>query len=130
MENMRSGEKSFGIVFSIFFAIVALLPVLKGNNIKNWALVASIIFLVLAFFSPTLLKPLNYIWTKFGLLLHKITTPVLMGIIFFGVITPMAIFLKLLKKDIINLQWTEAQKSYWIERTPPGPKPETMKYQF
>ena len=119
-------NKSFGIVFFLVFIIISLYPVLNGENIRVWSLIISIIFLVLGLINSKLLNPLNKIWFTFGLLLGKIVSPIVMGIIFFLVVTPIALFMKLLKKDMLNLKFNK-KNTYWIEK--PGPKSK-MKNQF
>ena len=119
-------NKSFGIVFFLVFIIISLYPVLNGENIRVWSLIISIIFLVLGLINSKLLNPLNKIWFTFGLLLGKIISPIIMGIIFFLVVTPIALFMKLLKKDLLNLKFNK-KNTYWIEKS--GPKSK-MKNQF
>ena len=119
-------NKSFGIVFFLVFIIISLYPVLNGENIRVWSLIISIIFLVLGLINSKLLNPLNKIWFTFGLLLGKIVSPIVMGIIFFLVVTPIALFMKLLKKDMLNLKFNK-KNTYWIEKS--GPKSK-MKNQF
>ena len=119
-------NRSFGIVFFIVFIIISLYPLLHGENIKVWLLIISIIFLVLGLLNSKLLYPLNKIWFKFGLLLGKIISPIVMGIIFFLVVTPIALFMRLLKKDLLNLKFNQ-KNTYWIEKS--GSKSK-MKNQF
>ena len=119
-------NRSFGIVFFIVFLIISIYPLLNNETIRIWSLVISIIFLVLGLLNSKLLNPFNKIWFKFGLLLGKIISPIVMGIIFFFVVTPIAIFMKLLRKDLINLKFNN-NSTYWIEKK--GPKSK-MKNQF
>ena len=119
-------NRSFGIVFFIVFLIISLYPLLHGEHIRVWSLIISIIFLVLGLFNSKLLNSLNMIWFKFGLLLGKIISPIVMGIIFFVVVTPIALFMRLLKKDLLNLKFNK-KNTYWIEKS--GPKSK-MKNQF
>ena len=119
-------NRSFGIVFFLVFIIISLYPLLNGENIRVWSLIISIIFLVLGLINSKLLNPLNKIWFTFGLLLGKIISPIVMGIIFFLVVTPIALFMKLLKKDLLNLKFNK-KNTYWIEKS--GPKSK-MKNQF
>ncbi len=125
-----SSNRSFGFVFAIFFLIVALLPLLYGNGIWFWAVGISFIFGVLALAAPSILKPLNYLWFRFGMLLHKITSPAALAIIFFGVVFPIGFFMRLLGKDQLRLKLDKTATSYWIVRTPPGPTAESLKNQF
>ena len=126
-DDVKIGSnRSFGIVFFIVFLIISLYPLLHGENIRVWSLIISIIFLVLGLLNSKLLNPLNKIWFKFGLLLGKIISPIVMGIIFFVVVTPIALFMRLLKKDLLNLKFNK-KNTYWIEKS--GPKSK-MKNQF
>ena len=119
-------NRSFGIVFFIFFLIISLFPLKNGNNVNLYLLSISAIFLILGLANSKLLFPLNLIWFKFGLFLGKIVSPVVMGIIFFFVITPISLILKIFRKDVLNLKKNN-KNSYWIEKT--GPKSK-MKNQF
>ena len=121
-----SSNRSFGIVFFIFFLIIALYPLLNNQNIRLWSLIISIVFLILGLLNSDFLKPLNKIWFRFGLLLGKVVSPLIMSIIFFLVVTPIGIFMKVLGKDLINLKFNN-KKTYWIEKS--GPKSK-MKNQF
>ena len=126
-DDVKIGSnRSFGIVFFIVFLIISLYPLLHGENIRVWSLIISIIFLVLGLLNSKLLNPLNKMWFKFGLLLGKIISPIVMGIIFFLVVTPIALFMRLLKKDLLNLKFSK-KHTYWIEKS--GPKSK-MKNQF
>ncbi len=119
-------NRSFGIVFFIFFLIISLFPLKNGNDINLYLLSISAIFLILGLANSKLLSPLNLIWFKFGLFLGKIVSPVVMGIIFFFVITPISLILKIFRKDVLNLKKNN-KNSYWIEKTEPK---SNMKKQF
>jgi hypothetical protein len=121
-----SSNRSFGIVFFIFFLIISLYPLLNATEIRSWALIVSIVFLILGLVNSIILTPLNKIWFKFGILLGKIISPVVMAIVFFIVVTPISLIMKLLGKDILNIKKNK-KKSYWIEKS--GPKSK-MKNQF
>jgi len=121
-----SSNRSFGIVFFICFLIISLYPLMSDENIRLWSLIISFIFLILGLLNSNYLRPLNKIWFKFGLFLGKIVSPLVMSIIFFLVVTPVGIFMKLLGKDLINLRFNN-KKTYWIKKT--GPKSK-MKNQF
>tara|TARA_Y100001936_G_scaffold217452_1_gene229410 strand:- start:172 stop:555 length:384 start_codon:yes stop_codon:yes gene_type:complete len=121
-----SSNRSFGIVFFIVFLLIAFYPLLKGDDLRIWSLIISFIFLILGLINSKLLTPLNRIWFKFGLLLGKFISPLIMGIIFFVVVTPIGIIMRLLKKDLLNLKYNE-KETYWIKKT--GPKSK-MKNQF
>tara|TARA_Y100001936_G_scaffold241340_1_gene276986 strand:- start:324 stop:716 length:393 start_codon:yes stop_codon:yes gene_type:complete len=120
-------NKSFGIVFFVFFLIIAFYSFFfQQSEIKIWALILSFIFLFLGLLNSFLLTPLNKIWFKFGLLLGNIVSPVVMGFIFFLIVTPTALILRLFKKDILNLKKNKSF-TYWIKKS--GPKSK-MKDQF
>ena len=121
-----SSNKSFGIVFSIFFLLVSIYLLLNNDSIYYWSLLVSFIFLVLGLMNSKILSPLNLLWFKFGILLGKIVSPIVMGVIFFLVVTPISIILKIFGKDILNLKFNN-NKTYWIEKD--GPK-SNMKKQF
>ena len=121
-----SSNRSFGIVFFIVFLLIALYPILKGNDLRIWSLIVSLIFLILGLLNSKILTPLNKIWFKLGLFLGKIISPLIMGIIFFIVVTPIGIIMRLFNKDLLNLKYNK-EKSYWIKRV--GPKSK-MKNQF
>ena len=127
MDDIKLGSnKSFGIVFFVLFLLISLYPLLNNESIRLWSLIVSLIFLVLGILNSNLLSPLNKLWFKFGILLGKIISPLIMGIIFFVVVTPIGLIMRLLGKDLLNLQYRDYQ-SYWIEKT--GPKSK-MKNQF
>ena len=119
-------NRSFGIVFFVVFLIISIYPMLNTENIRIWSLIISFIFLVLGLLNSKLLNPLNKIWFKFGLFLGKLISPIIMGVIFFFVVTPIALLMKLLQKDLLNLKFNK-NKTYWIEKS--GPKSK-MKNQF
>ena len=121
-----SSNKSFGIVFSIFFLLISVYPLLNNDPIYYWSLFVSFIFLVLGLMNSKILSPLNLLWFKFGILLGKIVSPVVMGIIFFLVVTPISKILKIFGKDVLNLKFNN-NKTYWIVKD--GPK-SNMKKQF
>ena len=107
-------NKSFGIVFFFVFLIVGIYPILKGNEPHYWSIIISVIFLILGLFNSIYLTPFNKLWFKFGILLGQIISPIVMGIIFFIVVTPIALFMKILNKDVLNLNKNN-KKTYWIE---------------
>jgi len=111
----KSSEKSFGIVFSVVFLIISLWPVLDGNQIRLPWLIVSAILLILSFLKPVLLKPFNLLWMKLGALLGKVVPPIVMLVIFFVIVTPIGIFLKIFKKDLLGLNFSD-RKSYWLKR--------------
>ena len=127
MDDIRvSSNRSFGIVFFIVFLLIATYPLLKGNDLRFWSLLISFGFLILGLINSKILSPLNKLWFKFGLILGKIISPLIMGIIFFVVVTPIGVAMRLLKKDLLSLKYNQ-KKTYWIKKT--GPKSK-MKNQF
>ena len=108
-------NRNFGIVFSIVFLIVSLWPLLSQNDIRIWSLIISGIFFVLGLINSNLLLPLNKIWFKFGILLGNFVAPIVMGIVYFMVVTPTGLIMRLLGKDILNLKKNN-KDTYWIEK--------------
>ena len=121
-----SSNRSFGIVFFIVFLLIATYPLLNNDHVRIWSLIISIVFLILGLLNSKILLPLNKIWFKFGILLGKIISPLIMGLIFFVVVTPIGLLMRLLNKDLLNLKFNKS-KSYWIEKSEPKSK---MKNQF
>jgi len=117
MKNLKlPSNRNFGIVFFIFFFILSLWPLLNNGEILKLPLILSIIFLLLGIFNSKILTPLNRIWMKFGLLLGSIISPIVMGIIFFGIITPTGFILRIFKKDILMLKKNPKNNTYWIDK--------------
>lgn len=125
-----SSDRSFGLTFAVVALILAGIGFWRGRDYWIYALAASAAFGVVALAAPKLLAPLNRLWLKFGLLLHRVVNPLVMGLLFFAVITPMALMVRLRGKDLLRLRFDPQAKSYWIEREPPGPAPESMRHQF
>lgn len=125
-----SSDRSFGIVFAVVFAIIGLWPFLFGGTLRWWSLAVGAAFLAVALIRPGALAPLNRLWTKFGLLLNRLVSPLVMGLLFFVVITPFALVMRLAGKDLLRLKRDPDAKSYWVLREPPGPSPETIKNQY
>ena len=121
-----SSNRSFGIVFFIVFLFIALYPLTYNGEIRIWSAIISIIFLILGLLNSKILAPLNKLWFKFGIFLGKIISPIIMGIIFFLVVTPIGLTMRIFGKDVLNLKYNK-NKSYWIEKN--GPKSK-MKNQF
>lgn len=123
-------NRSFGTVFTVFFTLIGLFPLLNGHGLRVWALLIAILFLIITIIIPDKLTILNRLWTHFGALLHKIVSPVAMGIVFFGAVLPTGLILRFLGKDILRLKFDQSTTSYWIKREPPGPEPDTLKLPF
>ena len=111
----KTTNRSFGIVFFIVFLIISLWPLLNNDQIRYWALFVSILFLLLGIINSKVLTPLNKIWFKFGILLGKIVSPVVLAIIFFLVVTPTGLIMRMLGKDLLNLKKNK-NKTYWIKK--------------
>jgi hypothetical protein len=129
-EVSPGSERSFGLVFTIAFAVISLWPLISERSPRYWALVIATIFLILTGLCPWILRPLNILWGRFGALLHRIVAPLVMGVVFFFVVTPLAVVIRFLGKDPLRLRFGQVDRSYWIERQPPGPDPQTMTRQF
>ena len=115
MNNIKVGSiRSFGIVFFLVFIIIAFYPLLNDHGIRIWSLIVSFIFLFLGMVNSPILKPLNLIWFKFGLFLGKFIAPIVMGIVYFIVVFPTFLFLKLIKKNYLNIKYERNKTSYWI----------------
>ena len=127
MDDIKiSSNRSFGIVFFIVFLLLAFYPLTYNGETRVWSLIISLIFLILGLLNSKILAPLNKLWFKFGIFLGKIISPLIMGIIFFLVVTPIGLIMKIFGKDVLNLKYNKNQ-SYWIEKK--GPKSK-MKNQF
>jgi len=127
MDDIKiSSNRSFGIVFFIVFLLIALYPLIYSGEIRVWSAIISFILLALGVLNSKILTPLNKLWFKFGIFLSKIISPLIMGIIFFLVVTPIGLIMRIFGKDVLNLKYNKNQ-SYWIEKK--GPKSK-MKNQF
>ena len=127
MDDVKIGSnRSFGIVFFIVFLLIAFYPLINQGDIRIWSVLISLLFLILGIINSKILTPLNKVWFKFGIFLGKIISPIIMGIIFFLVVTPIAFLMRMLNKDLLNLKINK-KSSYWIEKTD---QKSTMKNQF
>ena len=125
MDDVKiSSNRSFGIVFFVVFALIALYPLINNGEIRTWSVIISLIFLILGLLNSIILTPLNKLWFKFGIFLGKVISPLIMGIIFFLVVTPIGLIMRLSGKDVLNLKYNK-NKSYWIEKN--GPKSKMSK---
>lgn len=129
-EVRLGSERSFGLVFAAVFAIVGLLPLIAAHSPFYWALGVAAVFLVAAFTAPRLLAPLNRLWFRFGLLLHAIISPIVMGLLFYLVVFPTGVLMRLTGKDLLRLKFDPKAESYWIRREPPGPARGSFDNQF
>ena len=114
--NIKSSNKSFGVVFFIVFLIVGLYPLLNQEEVRIWSILLSLIFLILGLINSNLLTPLNKAWIKFGILLGNLISPLVLGIIFFLVVLPTGILMRLFKKNFLGLKFDKNLKSYWINK--------------
>jgi len=126
-DNIKiSTNRSFGLVFFVFFFIFSILPLFKSGDVRFWSLIISICFLILGLLNSSILTPLNKTWFKFGILLGNFVSPIIMGVVFFVVVTPTSFIMKLLGKDLLNLKKNN-KKTYWIKKNEEISK---MKNQF
>ena len=121
-----SSNRNFGVVFAIFFFIVSMFPLFKDEDIRIWAVIVAIIFLILGLMNSNILTPLNKVWFKFGILLGSFVSPIVMGIVFFAFVTPTSLIMRVLGKNLLNLKKGN-KKTYWIEKSKIESK---MKNQF
>jgi hypothetical protein len=136
-ENLESNapdgpgsERSFAFVFAAVFAIIGCWPLLSGAALRLWSLLLAAAFLLAGLLAPALLAPLNRLWFRFGLLLGRIVSPVVMAFLFYATVLPTGLVMRLLGKDILRLKFDPRAASYWIAREPPGPAPDSFKQQF
>src|SRR5438093_9339984 len=129
-QTKPSSNRSFGLIIASFFLIVTFWPLVRAEPVRWWALGVAAVFAALALLWTSALAPLNKWWTKLGVLLYRIVSPVVLGLLFYLTVTPIALLLRLLGKDPLRLRRDPDGASYWIDRTPPGPAPESMKNQF
>jgi hypothetical protein len=125
-----SSDRSFGLVFTAFFALVGVWPLVHKRPLRLWAFFVSAAFLLVALAIPRVLHPLNLLWTRFGRLLSKVTNPIITGLMFYVIFTPAGILLRLFGKDLLRLKYDRSATSYWIRRDPAGLIPESMRNQF
>jgi len=130
-ENVKpSSDRSFGLVIAAVFLIITFWPLIRGESGRWWALAVAAVFAALALLWTAALAPLNKCWTKLGVLLYRVVSPIVLGLLFYVTVTPIALVMRLLGKDPLRLRRDPDAASYWIDRTPPGPTPESMKNQF
>jgi hypothetical protein len=125
-----SSNRSFGLVLAAFFFIISGVKFWGGRPTWAWWLVPAVALLIIAQLRPGLLAPFNWLWTMLGLFLFRIVSPAVLGVIYYGMITPMGLLMRARKKDILKRHLDRSATTYWIARDPPGPEPETMKNQF
>ena len=125
MKN-NDNNKSFGVLFFIVFLLIAFWPLLESDSIRVWAIIISLIFLILGLLNSKILTPLKILWIKLGEVLGKIVAPIVMGFIYFVIITPIGILMRLIGKDLLGMKFNK-NNSYWIKRSK---NINTMKRQF
>ena len=125
-----SSNRAFGVVFTAVFLIVALWPLISGHSPRGWALAVSGLLLLITVAVPAWLATPNRLWMKFGLLLHRVVSPVVLAILFYIVVTPIGLLMRAFGKDPLRLKRAASDPSYWIRREPPGPPPDSMSDQF
>ena len=126
----RASNRATGLVFAAVFAIIALWPLWSSGAVRAWALIAAAAITIVAIAIPRALGPLSRAWHGLGLIMHRVVSPVVMGLLFYLTVTPTGMLMRLFGKDPLRLRLDAEAKSYWIERQPPGPAPETMRHQF
>jgi hypothetical protein len=126
----RSSDRTFGLVMSAFFLFTGVWPLLHGKPVREWMAVVSAAFLAVALIRAPLLHPLNRAWTGLAVLLHRIVSPVVLGVLFYLVVTPIALCMRWFGRDALRLRADPSAASYWVPREPPGPTPESMLHQF
>ena len=125
-----SSNRTLGLTFAAVFLIISLYPLAFGRPLRLWSIALAAGFAVLALALPDVLGPLNKVWTRLGLLLHRITSPIVLGLMFFCVVTPIGFVMRLRGRDPLRLSMNPDASTYWIDRIPPGPKPDTLPNQF
>ncbi len=126
----QATERSFGLVFTVVFAIIGLLPLWGGHGPRVWALGIALAFALLAFAAPKVLAPLNRFWMAFGKVMHKVVSPLVLGLLFAVAVVPTSMYLRLKGADPLRLKRDPAAKTYWLPREPPGPDPVSFKNQY
>jgi Saxitoxin biosynthesis operon protein SxtJ len=130
-ENIATGsDRSFGFVMAAVFAAVSALNAWHSGRLWPWTATLSAVFFAAGIVRPAALHRLNLLWLKFGLLLSRIVSPIVMALLFFGTVLPTGIVMRMMGKDLLRLKRQAATDSYWIVRSPPGPSPESMRDQF
>lgn len=125
-----SSDRAFGLVFAAMFAIVAGWPLVHGEGPRWWAVAIAATIGLIAVVAPALLAGPNRLWTAFGLLLGRVVRPIALGIVFYAVMTPVGLLMRIGGKDPLRLKRDPSLPSYWIAREPPGPPPDSMSNQF
>ncbi len=125
-----SSNRSFGLIFAAFFCVIGLLPLYSRGEVRPWALAVAAIFAAVAVTVPIILAPLNRLWMRLGLLLHRVVNPIVLGLMFLVAIVPIGLLMRLIGKDLLGLKFSKDAPSYWIVREPKGPDPRSLNRQF
>lgn len=137
--NIKSPEKlqpkpvselHLALLFALVFAVIGLYPLIAGQSARIWSIAIAAAFLLAGFLKPALLRPLNLLWFRLGLLLHAVISPVIMALIYYGTFLPTNLALKIFRKDPMQRKFDPDRESYWIRRDPPGPEHDSFKNQF
>jgi len=112
----QSSNRSFGLLFFIVFLIIGLWPLKNGDNLNLYFSITSLFFLILGLLNSKLLSPLNKIWIKFGEILGIIIAPIIMALVYFVILTPVSLVVRVFGKDLLGLKFTNKQQTYWINR--------------
>jgi hypothetical protein len=129
-EIKRGSDRSFGFVFTAFFSIITATTAWYGSNNYQYFLLLTLVFCIISIVKPLILKPLNILWFKFGILLHHIVSPIILGLLFFTVVTVTGLLMRIFGKRPLNLRFDPNLRTYWINRNPPGPKSDSFNNQF
>ena len=111
----KSSNRSFGIIFFIVFLLISFWPIMDGQALRVWSLVVSLIFLILGILNSKILTPINLAWIKLGEILGRFIAPIIMAVIYFLIVTPIGLFMRIIGKDLLNIKFSQ-NSSYWIKR--------------
>ena len=125
-----SSDRGFGLVFTLVFAVIAAWPLIQGSPVRWWSAAAAALFAVISVLRPSLLSAPNKAWTRLGQLMGAVVSPIALGVVFFLVITPTSLLMRMAGKDPLRLKRDPTAPSYWIKRQPPGPAPDSLTRQF
>ena len=129
-EILPSSERAFGLIAGGVFALIGLGPLWRAGEPRWWGVVIAVVLVALGLLLPRALSPFNYLWFRFGLFLHAIVNPIVMALLFFTTVTPIGLIMRAAGRDPLHLNFDPDVPTYWINRAPPGPSPETMPRQF
>ena len=130
-EELRlSTNRQFGLVFAALFLIIAFAPLLRHHAWRPRAVPIAVVLFAISLTRPEVLQPLNKLWARVGVLLQTVTSSIVLGVMFFAVVTPLAMLMRWVRRDPLRLHWDREAKSYWLKRAGPGPPPQSIKDQF